>query len=181
MSDPILQMNNIILDISMAQSTYGSSLNYEVQKLYENYNNDVIYMGKIHSIIGDISNNLLNQVERDLNHKKRQQDIQEYYNRQYQQQIFLLKLFIMFSLLALLGCLLFNYSLISVYLLTFYLGLVLSVAFVVIFYYLWDFFLRDNTVFDEYNFATYMPTKMGQIKHNSNDINLELDDNIIYC
>lgn len=173
------QLNAIITDISGSNSTQAYRLNEEVKNLYNNYNNDVLYMGKLHSIIGDISNNLLNSVERQLDHKKREQDIEEYYRKKYQQQIFILKLVILFSVIALIGCLFFNLHLISIHLLTIYLGFVLSVAFVVIFYYLWDFFIRDNTVFDEYDFLTYVPPKSSHDKNAG--INNQLKDNIIYC
>jgi len=180
--NPIDELNVVVRDVSMSDSTMTSGMYYELEKLKNNYDKDVLYMGKLHSIIGDISNNLLNSVERDLNHKKKEQDIQDYYNKQYQQQIFLLKLVIFFSVIALGGCLLFNLGLISVHLLTFYLGFVLSVAFMFIFYYLWDFFLRDNTRFDEYDFATYLPPKVSYLDKQKNMGGLgDLRDNIIYC
>lgn len=185
MADIISQLNGVITDISGSESTKGIFLYNELEKLKTNLEYDMIYRDKIHAVIGDISNNLLGNVERNVNHKKRQQDIQDYYNKNYQQQIFILKLVIFFSVIALVGCLFFNFGLISVYLLSFYLGVVLSVAFVVVFYYLWDFFVRDNQVFDEYEFSIYLPPKMdgtdltkqkdiGGLSHN-------LKDNIIYC
>lgn len=180
--NPINQLNGVIRDISMSDSTMSSLMYEELKKLKKNDENDVIYMNKLHSIIGDISNNLLNSVERNLNHKKKEQDIQDYYHKQYQQQIFLLKLVIFFSLIALAGCLLFNIGVISIHLLTFYLGFVLSVAFMTIFYYLWDYFLRDKTAFDEYDFATYLPPKVIDLDKQKNVSGLgDLRDNIIYC
>ncbi len=180
MSDPILQLNQVIMDISMSDSYYRNQMANEVNKIYENYDKDVQYMGVIHNLINDVRDSSLTDLEKNVNHKKKQQDIQEYYNKQYQQQIFLLKLLILFSLISLVGCLFFNYGLITVVALAIYLGLVFSIGFVVFFYYLWDFFLRDNTNFDEYNFVTYLPPKTkGNLKNQWSG--LDLSANNILC
>jgi hypothetical protein len=177
--EPISELNQVIVDISMAYPNYSPQarrMNQQVQNIYDNYTIDLSYGIAVRNIITDISDNLLSQVERDLNFKKKQMDIQEYYTKDYQQQIFLLKLLIFFSLIALFGCFLFNSQLISIQLLALYLGFVASIGFIVVFYYLWDFFLRDNTIFDEYNFLTYVAPHKPSMNQTS-----DFNDNIIYC
>jgi hypothetical protein len=177
--DPIVQLNQVIVDISMAYPTYSpqaSRMNKQVHAIHDNYTIDLSYGDAVRTLIMDISDNLLSQVEKDLNFKKKQMDIQEYYTKDYQQQIFLLKLLIFFSLIALFGCLLFNFHLMSIEMLALYLGFVASIGFIVLFYYLWDFFLRDNTIFDEYNFLTYVAPHKPSMNQT-----MDFKDNIIYC
>jgi hypothetical protein len=57
--------------------------------------------------------------------------------------------------IGLIGCLLFNIGVISNNFLSLYLGIVLSIGFVIVFYCLWDIYIRDNIVFDEYNYGVY--------------------------
>lgn len=152
-------MNAVVFDLSnIGQNPNTQQMYRQVYNLHQNYSTDIGYFDSVHSILQDLDNNLIKQVERDTNLKERKQAIQEYYKTEYDQQIFIVKYLIFFTLIALVGCFLFQYQLISSSLLMIYLGMVGSVAFVVIFYYLWDFYLRDNTLFDEYNFSTYVPT-----------------------
>ena len=181
MSDPILQMNRVILDISGSNSNLKSQMYKEIQNLHSNYNQDIEYMGKIHTLINELKGTTVSEVEKNVNHTKRQQDIQEYYHQRYEQQIFIVKLVIVFAIISMIGCLLFNYGLISVYLLTFYVGLVFSVGFVVIFYYFWDLSLRDKTVFDEYDFETYLPPKSHDKLDKTTWSLSDLSNNNILC
>ena len=182
MSNPILELNQVIEDIkNSVSSDYVKDQSYqEVRKLYENYKTDVEYMGVIHTLVDEYNGGPLQQLEKNVNHKKKEMDIQEYYQKQYQQQIFILKIVIVFAILTMVGCLFFNFGLISIYLLTFYLGFVFSIGFVVVFYYLWDYFLREKTNFDEYNFLTYVPPKIYD-KLDKNDKRTKLGDNNILC
>lgn len=177
---PIVGMNKVITDISIAYPDYSYSagqLNQQIHLIHENYNIDLSYSTIVNDIMVDLSNNVLTQVERDLNYKKKQMDIQEYYDKNYQQQIILFKVLLIFSLLALFGGLLLNYQWISLSLFTVYLGTVLAVGFIVMFYFLWDFYLRDNTNFDEYDFVVYNPPPKPAMAKDTN----QFKDNIIYC
>lgn len=180
MNNPIPDLNRVIMDISGSGSFSNNQMYEEVQKLYENYNTDLEYQRTIHALIDDLKGSATSTLEKNVNHKKKQQDIQEYYHQQYEQQIFIIKLLIFFAFIAMMGCLLFNYGWISVYLLTFYLGFVFSVGFVVVFYYLWDLSLRDTSIFDEYNFETYLPPKSDKIDRTSWRLE-QLYDNKILC
>ena len=178
--NPIQQMNQVIIDISNASPEYSpqaSQMTQQVHSVHDHFLLDLKYRENVNEVITDLSNNILSQVERDLQFKKKQMDIQEYYAKNYQQQIFLLKILVVFSLFALIGGLLLNYRLISVTLFAMYLGMVLSVGFIVMFYYLWDFYIRDNTVFDEYNFLIYNPPPKPALS----DLPPDFKDNIIYC
>lgn len=173
-------LNNVIQDISGSDSYSKSQMFLQIQKLHENYTKDLEYMGTVEKLINELSGSSMSELEKDVNHKKKQQDIQEYYHQKYQQQIFIVKLLILFALVALVGCVFFNYGFISVYLLTVYLGLVFSVGFVVIFYYLWDLSIRDNSIFDEYDFQTYLPPKTHGTQDKSWNLD-DLTDNNILC
>ena len=174
-------MNKVIVDISGATSYSKNELYQEVKKLHSNYTKDTEYMGIIHNLIETLKGTSVKNLEKTVNHNKKQQDIQEYYHQRYEQQIFIVKLVIFFSFIAMVGCLFFNYGIISVYLLTFYLGFVFSIGFVVIFYYLWDLSVRNKTVFNEYDFETYLPPKSeGKLeKHTWSGI--DLSNNNILC
>jgi hypothetical protein len=173
-------MNKVITDISIAYPEFsysGSQMNQQIHILHENYNADLSYNKIINDMIVDISNNALSQVERELNYKKKQMDIQEYYDKNYQQQVLLFKVLLIFSLIALFGVLLLNFQWISLSLFTVYLGTDLAIGFIVMFYFLWDFYLRDNTNFDEYDFLVYNPPSKPSMKGDTTQFN----DNVIYC
>jgi len=176
--DPVVLMNKVISDVNRDYPEYeyvASDMNDQVKKLYDNYNTDVAYLNSVHSLITDLSNNLVHNLEKKANLKERQKEVQEYYHKQYEQQIFLVKLIIFFSLFAIVGNLLLHYQLIQANVFAAYLGLIFSVAFVVFFYYLWDFYIRDTTIFDEYEFNTYLSPSNGKVLQST------FKDNIIYC
>jgi hypothetical protein len=150
-------------------------INRQVHNIYDNYQVDISYAYVLDTVIADISNNALQKLERDLVYKKRTMDIQEYYDKNYKQQIVLMKIVLFFSLLALVGGLLLNYEWIGVSFFAVYLGVVLAVGFIVLFYYLWDYYLRDTSNFDEYNFLTYHPPPKPAL-HDDTLQNLEFCD-----
>lgn len=174
---PEVEMNTILSDLMVAypqQNANANRMNQQVQRIYDNYQVDISYATLLDELIVDLSDNGLSKVERDIQYKKRTNDIQEYYNKNYTQQIFLLKIILAFSLLALFGGLLMNYQLVSSSFFAVYLGVVLSIGFIMLFYYLWDFYLRDTTNFDEYQFIAYHPPPKPPLKN-------DLHDNVIYC
>jgi len=175
-NNPIVEMNTVLSDLMVAypdQNSQANLMNQQVNHIYDNYQLDISYATLLDGMMLDLSNNGLEQLERDLQFKKKTLDIQEYYHKNYQQQIVILKIVLFFSLLALVGGLLLNYQIISVSFFAVYLGVDLSIGFIVLFYYLWDFYLRDNTNFDEYNFMTYNANK--SLKHDVSN------NNIAYC
>jgi len=176
--DPVVLMNKVIADVNTAYPEYSyaaSDMNEQIKMLYGNYNTDATYLNSVHSLLSDLSDNLMPSLEKKMNYKERKQEIHEYYHKQYEQQIFLVKLLIFFSLFAIAGSILHHYKIISITAFAVYLGIIFSVAFVMFFYYLWDFYIRDNTVFDEYDFNVYSPPSNGNVLKST------FKDNIIYC
>lgn len=176
--DPVVLMNKVLSDVNDSYPEYSyaaSDMNEQMKNLYGNYNTDIKYLNSVHSLVTDLSNNLMPAIEKKIHHKERQQEIQEYYHKQYEQQIFLVKLLIFFALLTIVGSLLLHYQIITMPAFAAYLGIVFSIAFVVFFYYLWDFYLRDTVVFDEYQFDVYSPPSNGKV------LDTTFKDNIIYC
>ena len=174
---PEVEMNTILSDLMVAypeQNANANRMNQQVQRIYANYQVDISYATLLDELIVDLSDNGLPKIEREIQYKKRTNDIQEYYNKNYTQQIVLLKIILVFALLALFGGLLMNYQLVSSSFFAVYLGVVLSIGFIMLFYYLWDFYLRDTTNFDEYQFVTYHPPPKPPLKN-------DLHDNVIYC
>lgn len=176
--DPIVLMNKVLADVNTAYPEYSytaSDMNEQLKLLHGNYKTDAAYLNSVHSLLSDLSDNLMPSLEKKMHYKERQQEIHEYYHKQYDQQIFLVKLLIFISLFAIAGSVLLHYKIISITVLAVYLGILFSVAFVVFFYYLWDFYIRDNNVFDEYEFNVYFPPSNGNVLKST------FKDNIIYC
>jgi len=176
--DPVVLLNKVITDVNNAYPEYNykaSEMNEQVKKIYGNYNTDLKYLNSVHTLVSDLSNNLVPTLEKKIRFKERQKEIQEYYHKQYEQQIFLVKLLVVFAIFALIGFIFLHYQLIPLTAFIIYLGIVFSIAFVVFFYYLWDFYIRDNQVFDEYQFDTYLPPSNGEVLRST------FKDNIIYC
>jgi hypothetical protein len=174
--DPVVLLNKVLTDLNRSYPEYSyaaSSMNDQITNLYGNYNTDLKYLDSIHELVNDISDNVVRNVEKKVHVKKRQQEIHEYYHKQYDQQIFLVKILIFFAMFAIVGSILLHYNVISVNIFAGYLGFIFSIAFVVFFYYLWDFYIRDTTIFDEYEFGNYSPPSNGKV--------LQFKDNIIYC
>jgi uncharacterized membrane protein (DUF485 family) len=82
-------------------------------------------------------------------------NINTYYRKLYDKKIKIMKEIIIICCLGLIGCFLLNKQLIGDKLFSMYLGLVLSIGFIVVFYDLWDLYIRDNKNFDEYDYSVY--------------------------
>lgn len=148
--------------------------------IIKNHNVDAEYDTQVNELLDNLKGSGIEGKRKRANDlKERKRDIQEYYYSEYTLQIFIVKTIVLFTLIALAGCALYQYSLMSSMLLMVYLGAVGAVAFVVIFYYLWDFYLRDTTIFDEYDFSKYISN------YNSDSSNLytpvEIDANLLSC
>ena len=64
MSDPILQLNQVIDDINGSTSNSKDQMYAETQKLYENYGKDVEYMGVIHTLIEEVKNSSIPELKK---------------------------------------------------------------------------------------------------------------------
>jgi hypothetical protein len=86
---------------------------------------------------------------------QRKLEISRFYTLKYSKEISVLQKIVFICGLGLIGCLLFNIGMISNNFLSLYLGIVLAVGFVIVFYNLWDIYVRDNNDFDEYDYGIY--------------------------
>jgi hypothetical protein len=175
MSDIKTLITQLVQDVNEDPDPYSAYMKYEqVKNLRDNYELDVAYSTTISDIITKLREDLSPKMKKERMLKMRKNEIQEYYHSEYQRQIFILKLFIFFTVISLLGAILYRTGLVPPFLLMAYLGAVGSIAFVVIFYYLWDFYLRDNTIFDEYDFSTYVSSKYKNESNNLSDLSYNL-------
>jgi hypothetical protein len=104
----------------------------------------------------------------------RQLEIAHFYVLKYKKEIIIIQILILFCGIGMLGCLLFHLNVFDLKLLSLYLGIVFAIAFVILFYKLWDLYIRDKNVFDEYNFGVYgsnPPTNVTPVNNNEFDKN----------
>ena len=102
------------------------------------------------------------ELYQDKNNKDRLVEIDRYYIAKYKAEIRVLKTFIFFCCLALIGSIFYNKGMISMLLFTIYTGLLFLVMFIVIARDLINIFLRDSTNFDEYDYSFfYKPKRSG--------------------
>jgi hypothetical protein len=148
-------------------------------KIRENHNLDVNYNTQMDTLLNELNGSLVEkQKKKDIQLLERKKDIEEYYYDEYTQQIYIIQCAVAFAVLALGGGMLYRAQLFTQTVLMVYLGIVASIAFVVVGYYLWDLYSRDATVFDEYNFARY-----NSLTHSNPTENVytELDANLLSC
>jgi len=182
----VVEINRVVADI---QSVYpeptpqSNQMLQQVRNVHDNYLIDVSYGSIIGGLLTDLTQSEIPKAERDMELKKRKIDIQNYYTQNYEQQVWILKIVILITLLALVGGLGLHYQMMSNSLFLLYVGIVLGVGFIVLFYYLWDFYLRDSTNFEEYDFLTYVPPAKPKLNtdYGPGNSSLEMKDNIIYC
>lgn len=181
MSDPELinTMNQIINKYSDSDfiNNYTDESNYLMNLkdvLLGNYQKSIDTTHNITNKIDELGNQFEGRIEKinDLNQRKL--EITRFYVLKYKKEIDLLQKIILMCGFGLIGCLLFNMGLISNNFLSLYLGLVLSIGFIIIFYNLWDIFIRDNNVFDEYDYGIYStksPTNVTAVNDDKYDNN----------
>lgn len=80
---------------------------------------------------------------------KRRNEINRYYQKRYERQIVILQKIVVFFCLAILG------TLLSDTIKPIYMGILFAGGFVVLFYDLWDVYLRDSRDFEQYNFNLF--------------------------
>jgi hypothetical protein len=117
-----------------------------------NYKTDIAlssgFLKYLNSYKSDPNANNANNV-----YKQRHIDVNNYYIMKYQSESYLLKLIIFFCGLALIGALFFLKGFISESLYIVYLGIIISIALIVISYNIYKLIYRDNTRFDETDFG----------------------------
>jgi hypothetical protein len=108
-----------------------------------NYNNDIRYSS---ILLQYLNKNTLNDND------KRQMEINNYYISKYNNESNILKQIIFFCCMALVGSLFFLNGLISESLYIVYVSLIIFIGCMNVFYSIYNLYLRDNIVFDEYEY-----------------------------
>lgn len=115
---------------------------------------------------------LINSIERpnDLlqirNNQERLIQIDQYYIAKYKAQSNVLKKVIFMSCLGLVGAVLYHNKLIPSFAFTIYLGVITSILCIIIAKDVFNIFLRDNMIFDEYDYGFLTPPIISGNMHN---------------
>jgi hypothetical protein len=147
--------------------------------LVENHNRDVEHDKGLDLLISQLNGSEIETKKRkEIELKKRKKDIEEYYYAEYTLELFLVQCVVAFTVIGLIGGTLYRYGLMSYSMLMGYLGIVSATAVVVMAYYLWDFYLRDNTIFQEYDFnKIYSPYPSSPVEN----VYTDLTTNLLSC
>jgi uncharacterized membrane protein (DUF485 family) len=145
------------------------SNNYSRNSIKSLYYNNLLAGRTEDSSVNNIFNDYANTSNKMKINKMRQIEINNNYLKRYERQIYIIKKIILICVIGLIGCILFSNSLIGYGMLNIYLGIVLSVGFIVIFYDLWDIYIRNNNNFDEYDYD------MDNIPHAWSDMDVSLN------
>ena len=164
------------VDIDGAEENKKKDLVEKYNFIADNYNLDAKYDGQLNLLLSNMNGDKLKAMkEKEVLLKERKKDIEEYYYMEYGQLTVIVQWATLFVLLGLIGGTLHRYGLLPDTLFMIYLGTIAAVATVVLVYYLWDFYMRDPTVFQEYNFNSYVsvyPTSPSDNVYTPLDLNL---------
>jgi hypothetical protein len=162
MSNPELITNLNLLKAAITDVDYATNNENEYRYLSElemnimtNYNNNINLSEKVTNKIDDLNDQFKDKVKKIDDISQRKLEISRFYTLKYSKEISVLQKIVLICGLGLVGCLLFNIGVISNNFLSLYLGIILAVGFVIVFYNLWDIYLRDNNTFDEYDYGIY--------------------------
>jgi hypothetical protein len=174
--DLITKINSLKSDIEdtnfannyQSQFSYLDKLNIDVK---DNYDANVILSSELTNTIGSLKGHFDERIKKIDDISQRKLEISRFYTLKYRKEISILQKIVFICGIGLIGCLLFNIGLISNNFLSLYLGIVLAIGFVIVFYGLWDVYIRDNNDFDEYNYGVYGSTMGTVIPSNSGKYN----------
>ena len=148
-------------------------------KQYNNFSKEMnIYDGDVRMstmMLQYLNNNKLEDIDNSLN-DMRQIDINNYYTSKYNKESNILKQIIFYCCLALVGSLFFLKGLITETLYIIYLAIIICIGFSAVLYSLYDLYMRDSIVFDEYDYP-YMKAPGSDISDNSVEIKDTVDPN----
>jgi hypothetical protein len=177
------ELNSLIIDLSNnnpKQSRQTDIIYYNIISQYNNYISDISFSDAVDEEAYTFASpyNSINGKKNISQDKKI--NINTYYNKVYDKKIKIIQEIIATCCFGLIGCLLLNKNIISEKMFTFYLGLVFSIGFIIIFYDLWDLYIRDNKNFDEYNYNIFYNNK--DVSNNVvNGLTLPMDMNSYNC
>jgi uncharacterized membrane protein (DUF485 family) len=161
-SNIVDDLNSLIIDLSNnnpKQTRETDIIYYNIISEYNNYISDISFSDVIDEMSYTFASpyNSING-KKNLSQEKRL-SINTYYNKLYDKKIKIIKEIIIICCIGLIGCFLLNNQVISDKLFSIYLGIVFSVGFILVFYDLWDLYIRDNTNFDEYDYNVFYNKK----------------------
>ena len=149
-------LNSLITDLNNNKQSRDTDLiYYNIMMEYDNFLTDIAFSDKVDDLADPLTSgyNSINGKKNMIQDKKI--NINTYYRKLYDKKIKIMKEIIIICCLGLIGCFLLNKQLIGDKIFSMYLGLVLSIGFIVVFYDLWDLYIRDNKNFDEYDYSVY--------------------------
>jgi hypothetical protein len=186
MSDPaiITKLNSLNTDIQDPNFTSNNPNEYTYldnlkKNVLTNYTSNIALSKQVTNTIDLMKGNFNDRIKKIDDINQRKLEISRFYTLKYSKEISILQKIVFICGVGLIGCLLFNIGMISNNFLSLYLGIVLAIGFVVVFYNLWDFYVRDNNVFDEYDYGIYgsKPVTTQVLPSNSQSmVNNEIPD-----
>ena len=130
----------------------------------------------------DTINKNINNLDRDISEKKKQLDVNTYYEKKFSHQIKILKNSVIIFLFILLASFIYKQGFISerVFLVLVALGLFIAIMYVI--YAMFDIYLRDNQNYDQYKspvHSSYYLNKGGSINKQNLNLPLHLQNDLI--
>jgi hypothetical protein len=157
MSSIVDELNSLIIDLSnnKVQTDETDIIYYNIITQYNNYLTDISFSDTVDELIAPLTSpyNSINGKKNMIQDKKL--NINTYYSKMYDKKIKIIKEIIIICCLGLIGCFLLNKQVIGEKTFSMCLGLVFSIGFILVFYDLWDLYIRDDKNFDEYDYSTY--------------------------
>ena len=156
MSSIVNDLNSLIIELDNKEQTDESDLiYYNIITQYNNYLTDISFSDTVDELIAPLTSpyNSINGKKNIIQDKKL--NINTYYSKMYDKKIKIMKEIIVICCLGLIGCFFLNNKIIDDKVFSLYLGLVFSIGFILVFYDLWDLYIRDDKNFDEYDYSTY--------------------------
>jgi hypothetical protein len=161
----IEELNSIKVNNSRTKEIY--------QNIVKDFNNTMKDI-KVSRSLDDVDELLgLSELsEKEKRELKRRNEINRYYQKRYERQIVILQKIVVFFCLAILG------TLFSDTIRPIYLGVLFAAGFILLFYDLWDVYLRDSRDFEQYNFNIfYTKPPVSDTNHLDLDMgNMDLTD-----
>ena len=178
--------NNLARDNLYNKTRLLNNLHNRTLNLKNNFNfNNVMLQTLENDASGgeiDLVNKNIEIIDRDINEKKKQLEINTYYEKKFSHQINILKNAVIIFLFILLVSFIYKQGFISekVFLVLVALGIFIAIMYVI--YSMFDIYRRDNQNYDHYKspmHSSYYLNKGGSIDKNNLDLPLHLQNDLI--
>jgi uncharacterized membrane protein (DUF485 family) len=157
MSYIVDELNSLIIDLSnnKIQNEETDIIYYNIITQYNNFLTDISFSDTVDELIAPLTSpyNSINSKKNIIQDK--QLNINTYYSKVYDKKIKIIKEIIIICCLGLIGCFLLNKQVIGEKTFSMCLGLIFAIGFILVFYDLWDLYIRDDKNFDEYDYNVY--------------------------